>query len=102
MPKSFQGSAVIETGLSDFDKLTLSIMTVFYKKQKPNIIKYQNYKNFENSTFMSDVKNKVSELDNEDQLANFDLFKNTVFHVFENYAPLKKRYVRANQSPFIN
>ena len=29
VPKSFQGSAVIEIGLSDFHKLTLSIMKVF-------------------------------------------------------------------------
>ena len=51
---------------------------------------------------MNDVKEKISHFKNEDQFTNFNLFKNTVFHVFENYAPLKKRYVRANQSPFIN
>ena len=102
MPKSFQGSVTIETGLSDFHKLTLSIMKVFYKKQKPNVIKYRDYRNFDNITFMNDVKDKVSHFKNEDQFTNFNLFKNTVFHVFENYAPLKKKYVRANQSPFIN
>ena len=102
MPKSFQGSVTIETGSSDFHKLTLSIMKVFYKKQKPNIIKYRDYRNFDNITFMNDVKEKISHFKNEDQFTNFNLFKNTVFHVFENYAPLKKRYVRANQSPFIN
>ena len=51
---------------------------------------------------MSDVKNKISELDNEDQFANFDLFKSTVFQVFEKHVPLKKKYVRANQAPFID
>ena len=38
MPKSFQNSLVLETGLSDFHKMTLTVMKVFYKKQNPNII----------------------------------------------------------------
>ena len=70
-------------------------MKVFYKKQKTNVIKYRDYRNFDNITFLNDVKDKVSHFKTEDQFTNFSLFKNTVFHVFENYAPLKKRYVRA-------
>ena len=33
--RSFQNSTVIETGLSDFHKMSLSIMKVFYKKTMP-------------------------------------------------------------------
>ena len=36
--KSFQEPEVIETGLSDFHKMSLTVMKVFYKKQKPKII----------------------------------------------------------------
>ena len=32
-PKSFQNSVVLETGLSDFHKVTLTVMKVLYKKQ---------------------------------------------------------------------
>ena len=32
-PRNFKGSMTIETGLSDFHKLSLTIMKVFYKKQ---------------------------------------------------------------------
>ena len=39
-PKSFQESEVIETGLSDFHKMSLTVMKVFYNKQKPKIIQY--------------------------------------------------------------
>ena len=38
MPACFQGSTTIETGLSDFHKMSLSAMKVFYKKQMPNIL----------------------------------------------------------------
>ena len=33
-PKSFQNSVTVETELSDFHKMTLTVMKVFYKKQK--------------------------------------------------------------------
>ena len=33
-PKSFQNSVTVETGLSDFHKITLTVMKVFYKEQK--------------------------------------------------------------------
>ena len=36
--KSFQEPEVIETGLSDFHKISLTVMKVFYNKQKPKII----------------------------------------------------------------
>ena len=39
-PNSFQDTNVIETGLSDFHKLTLSVMKMFFKKQPPKIISY--------------------------------------------------------------
>ena len=45
-PKFFQNSVVIETGLSDFHKMPLTVMKVFYEKQKPNIIKYRDYRSF--------------------------------------------------------
>ena len=101
MPKSFQSSLVLETGLSDFHKMTLTVMKVFYKKQNPNIIKYRNYKNFDNNSFMIDVKDKISQISGENEISFFDSFKNKVFQVFENHVPLKTRYVRANQAPFI-
>ena len=101
-PKSFQSSVVLETGLSDFHKMTLTVMKVFYKKIKPNLVKYRNYKYFDNTNFMNDIENEISHVSHENEIIKFDLFKNTVFRTFEKHAPLKKRYVRANQAPFIN
>ena len=55
-PKSFQNSAVIKTCLSDFHKMPLTVLKIFYKKQRPNIVRYQNYRNFDSELFMNDVK----------------------------------------------
>ena len=54
-PKSFQNSVTVETDLSDFHKMTLTVMKVFYKKQKTNTVTYRNYKNVSNEAFMFDV-----------------------------------------------
>ena len=47
-PKSFQESEVIKTGLSDFHKMSLKVMKVFYNKEKPKVIQYRKYKGFSN------------------------------------------------------
>ena len=43
-PKSFLKSQTLETGLSDLHKLTLIVRKISYKKQKPLVIKYRDYK----------------------------------------------------------
>ena len=39
------------TGISDFHKMTITEMKVIFKKQKPKIILYHNYKNFDKKSF---------------------------------------------------
>ena len=55
--------------------MTLTVMKVFYKKQKPTIITYRSYKNFSNEVFMADVHNRISQGTSENSDLNFDLFK---------------------------
>ena len=50
-PRSFQNSCVIETGLSDFHKLVVTVMKTTYKKSQPKIITYRDYKYFNNDGF---------------------------------------------------
>ena len=101
-PTSFQNSLVIETGLSDFHKMSLSVMKIFYKKQKPSIVKYRNYRNFENEVFMKDLQDQFSQIGFENIITNFGAFKKAANEIVEKHLPLKKRYVRANQAPFMN
>ena len=42
-PNSFQNSEVIETGLSDFHNMTVTVIKITLEKLKPNIIYYRNY-----------------------------------------------------------
>ena len=58
-PKSFQESEVIETGLSDFHKMSLTVMKMFYNKQKPKIIQYRKYKDFSNEAFIHELESAL-------------------------------------------
>ena len=50
-PNSFQNSGVIETGLFDVHKMTLTVMETTFEKLKPNIILYRDYSKFSNDKF---------------------------------------------------
>ena len=49
----FQKSSVFETGLSDFHKLIVTVMKLHIPKQQAKIIKYRNYKGFNETKFRS-------------------------------------------------
>ena len=94
-PSYFQHSTVFEASLSDFYLLTITEFKTSFHKREPKIIKYRDFKNFDNNKFRSEILK-----------CNFDFtdlrtFKETVFNMFNKYAPIKKKYVRANEAPFM-
>ena len=90
--RSFQNTNVFETGLSDFHKMTVSVLKSHFPKQKPNIFSYRNFKRFRNNSFRA-------ELDNE--LLKYDLCNIEFLDILNKHAPIKKKFVRANQSNFM-
>ena len=50
-PGSFQNSCVIETGLSDFHKMIVTVMKTSYRKIEPRVINYRDYKSVSNGGF---------------------------------------------------
>ena len=59
-PRCFRHSGVYETGLSDFHRLTLTVLKVYHSKQNPKIIQYRDYKNFTNKHFRRDHLRELS------------------------------------------
>ena len=57
-PRSSCSSDTLETGLSDFRKLTVTVLKTFFKKQSPKVISYRNYKNISNDLFRNDLTNE--------------------------------------------
>ena len=93
---------MFETGLSNFHKMTLTVLKSSFAKQKPRILNYRNYKFFNNTLFRDQVLNKL--INSNLQISDKGLkhFKEICLSVVNTIAPLKSRFIRANQAPFIN
>ena len=97
---SFQNTTTVETGLSDFHKMTITIMKTFYKKKKPKIIAYRDYKHFNNLAFRNELLGQLYNKDiNNIEYLEFD---NIVIDILNRHAPIKHKYIRANEAPFMN
>ena len=53
----------METGISDFHKMVITVLKFFYKKQKPKIIHYRNYKTFNANLFKEELNNELLNTD---------------------------------------
>ena len=55
-PRSFQSTCVIETGLSDFHRMTVSVLKTHFRKLPPKIVTSRDFKKFENDKFVDSLK----------------------------------------------
>ena len=60
--RSFQDTCTVETGLSDFHKLVVTVLRLYFPKQKPNIQTFRDYKRFQNDLFRSELDYELSKL----------------------------------------
>ena len=89
----------IETGLSDFHAMVVTTLKGSFHKKGPRIITYRDYSKFDNHVF----REKVGEELNSKPLMkqNFNIFDSSVKSILNEQAPLKKKYLRANDGPFM-
>ena len=97
--RSFQNSCVVETGLSDHHKMTVTVLRMFVKKQTPICIKYRDYKNYNSLLFHNELSKKLLNVEQNDMC--YDMFQNIFMETLNKYAKVKKKYVRANNQPFM-
>ena len=97
--RSFQNTQVIETGLSDFHKMNLTVLKMFFTKQKHETIFYRNYKKFDNLKFKEALNRDLMkhDLNNTD----YEIFHEIVLSILNAHAPLKKKHLRANHASFV-
>ncbi len=97
---NFQDTAVIETGLSDYHKMTVTCLKRYVKKSPPIVVNYRNYKRFNEFRFQNDLSRGL-ETANENNMT-YDDVKIKIMEQLNKHAPMKKKLVRANNSPFMN
>ena len=68
-PKSFQHTQTIENGLSDFNKLTLTVLKTPFSRLEPHIVNCRDYKSFVNDYFRSELLQEINSSGSD--IANF-------------------------------
>ena len=98
----FCDTKVIETGLSDYHKMTVTVLKRYFKKQSLTIITYRNYSKIDTSIFRENVKITLEDRTKGNGKMTYDEFKESFLAQVEKYSPLKRKTIRANNSPFMN
>ena len=96
---SFQHSQTIETGLSDHHCMVVTVLKSFFQKQSPVTIKYCDYKNMNKDRFSNDLLEKLNCIDINK--LTYDNFESVFLEELNKHAPMKEKYVRANNAPFM-
>ena len=91
---------IYETGISDFHKVIFTVPKTYFQKTKPRIIKYRDYKHFDNNVFKDELIMGLSS--NKMQCDDLAQFTNISKLISGKKAPLKERYVRFNQAKIMN
>ena len=88
----------LETGLSEFHKMTIAVLKRYFKKKDPITITYHDLKSFDGLKFREDIRNKLEQIGELD----IDKFKHVFTSTWNSHAPVKKKIVRSNNAPFMN
>ena len=77
-----------------YHMIVVTQLKMQFQKLKPHIVVYRDSKDFDNEKFRSDIQSCASE-------KNLNCFKETVFFIFNKHPPFKRKYVHANEAPFM-
>ena len=93
---------MFETGLSDCHSFVTTTMKRPIPSLKPKKVKYRSYKNFNEDSFLADVRSLDfgSRFDDANQL--YDNLTQRFRKVIDKHTPLKTRIKRGNSAPFMN
>ena len=99
---SFKSSDAIETGLSDFHSMIITVLKDGFVKRGLRTLIYRDFRRFDQNCFRQTPWNDLQEMHvNGNDTANFSEFILRTETVLNEHAPIKKKIVRANDGPFM-
>ena len=98
--RSFQNSKVVETGISDHHKLTVTVLKTAFKKKKPKTILYRDYKAFSKNDFSREL---ITLILAQREMSNltFGQINDICISLLDKHVPMKQKFVRGNDALFM-
>ena len=94
----YMKSTTFETGMSDFHKLTATILRKTISKGNAKKIFYRDYKAFDHITFETRLQSKLK----SETIIDYSQFQSIFLETLDNIAPVKTKILRYNNNPFMN
>ena len=79
--------------------MTVTVLKTEFVKADPIQINYRNYNNYNHLDFSNELRSKL--FNDGTSNNNYNKFQNILSEVLDKHAPLKRKYLRANNSPFM-
>ena len=105
---SFMKTNFFETGISDHHKVISTIMKLHFTRKSPKTKYYRDCRKFDIDYFSSELSRQLSSVfcsikENVDyeELNDFSRFHRVFLNLLNIQAPLKKKILRGNNSPFM-
>ena len=95
-PKSLESALTMETGLSDFHKLVVTVLKVKHEKVLLKIIQYRDYKNLD-----SIEKLQVNLTDLDMNISDFGSLQKCFLELLNKVAPQETKFLKPNHSKFV-
>eukprot|EP00794_Sanderia_malayensis_P005084 gene5084-5740_t len=92
-------TSTIETGLSDFHVMITTVLRGGFRKKGPTIVTYRDYSHFDNSKFCDEIATTFQDSSSYNDYKAFDTL---TMSIFDKHVPCKRKYIRANDCPFMN
>ena len=73
-PRSFHNTSFTETGLSDCDKMIVSVFRTFFKRLPAKAIEYRNYKTFDQNEFLQNLHQELIKSNSYNDEQQYDIF----------------------------
>ena len=91
-------STTFETGMSDFHKLTTTILRKTISKGNAKKIFYRDYKAFEHNTSETRLQSKLK----SETIIDYSQFQSIFLETLDNIVPVQTKILRYNNNPFMN
>ena len=82
------------------------MISTFFKaclsKLRTKVIYYRSYKKFNESDFLCSLKKANFDFFKNDPNQNYNFLTDKILGIVNKHAPLKKKFVRGNNAPFMN
>ena len=93
--QSFQNTTTVATGLSDFHKMSVTVLKTTFPRASPRVNYYRDHRNFCVHAFRGDLRLRLS------GASDYSDFEETFMKTLDEHAPIKQKVVRANDKPYM-